>query len=179
MLSLGLCNVSTDHVRVARRILGEALVAISNPYSLWDHAKADKPCPSATGKKVAKSNKSGVVQLCQDEGLAFMAYAPLGGLQSRDGRRSLDESFPGLCAIARQRNVSTHVLALEWMIDCWANNGRSSTVIPLVGMRSEAHLAELGSLTREKDSRGFPLTLDTIQTIAVMVDAKKGGKRKR
>ena len=185
VLSLGLCNVSTDHVRAAKRILGDALVAVSNPYSLWDHTKADRPCPSVTGKRVAKSNKSGVVQLCQDEGLAFLAHAPLGGLRSRDGRRSLDESFPGLSAIARQIGVSTHVLALQWMMDCWTKNDsksdrRSSTVIPLVGMRSEAHLPALGSLTREKENRGFPLSLDTIQTIAVMADAKKcGGKRKR
>ena len=76
MLSLGLCNVSTDHVRAAKRIFGDALVAVSNPYSLWDHAKADRSCPSVTRKRVAKSNKSGVLQLCQDEGLAFLAYAP-------------------------------------------------------------------------------------------------------
>ena len=187
VVSLGLCNASTDHVRMAKRILGEKLVAVSNSYNLWDHKVADMPCPSAAGRRVAKSNKNGVLELCHQEGIAFLAYAPFGGLMSRDGRRSLADSFPGLSAIAKERGVSIHVLCLQWMMDSWTNKGtgvnggqRSSTVIPLVGMRSDTHLPELGALTKVKGNLQFPLSADTIQTIGVMNDQKKtSSKRKR
>ena len=73
------------------------------------------------------------------------------------------------------------------MMDSWTNKGtgvnggqRSSTVIPLVGMRSDTHLPELGALTKVKGNLQFPLSADTIQTIGVMNDQKKtSSKRKR
>lgn len=113
-------------------------MAVSNAYSLFDRA-GEKACPSTQNKTVAKSNKAGVINLCAATKLSFLAYAPLGGLQARDGRRDLPNRFEALESLAQRHHVSIHVLALAFLRCKWP----AGTIIPLVGMRSEAHLSGL------------------------------------
>jgi aryl-alcohol dehydrogenase-like predicted oxidoreductase len=166
--AIGLCNCSTDHVRVAYEILGDKLQSVSNCYSLFDRS-TEKPDPKSLGKNVAKSNKHGVLALCQELDLTFLAYAPLGGLQIRDGRRNLLKSFPKLASIATSHGrvgVSGHLIALAWMRQKW-----KGTLVPLVGMRSRAHLTGLEKLDE------IILTEEEMLTIDGLRDEDK--KRKR
>ena len=138
--AVGLCNCSTAHIRKAKGILEYRFVVVSNSYSIFDRSP-EKPCPTTRNRRVAKSNKFGVPALCASMGLIFLSYAPLGGLKLRDGRRDLVRSFPGLLPIARKYGITPHVLALAWLRAKFPG-----TLIPLVGMRSKAHLKDLGSV---------------------------------
>ena len=167
---IGLCNCSCDHVRTAYELLNDSLATVSNAYNLFDRT-GEKPDPKTLGKTVAKSNKHGVVALCQQLGLTFLAYAPLGGLQLRDGRRDLLKSFPALITIAQahaEENVAPHHVALAWMRQKW-----TGTLVPLVGLRKKEHLNGL------KELKDFVLTANEMSVLDKMKDAEKGQKRKR
>jgi hypothetical protein len=60
--AIGLCNCSTAHVRRAISVLGDAMVSVQNSFGVYDK-HALKPCPSLSGKRVAKSNKAGTVHV--------------------------------------------------------------------------------------------------------------------
>jgi aryl-alcohol dehydrogenase-like predicted oxidoreductase len=102
---IGLCNCSTEHIIVAHKLLSDRLWTISNSYSLYDRA-TEKISPREMGKVCSKSNKHGVVKLCEKLGLTFLAYACVGGIQTRDGRRDLLSSFPMLEEIAKDTSSS-------------------------------------------------------------------------
>lgn len=140
-----------------------ALVSVQNEFGLYDR-RAEKPCPSASGRPVPKSNKAGLLQLCKDKGLVFLPYGALGGLKSRRKVRDLAADFPELAVLAQRKGVSAHALALAWMRAKWPH-----CVIPLVGTRCTANVpnpsevdghaqrltaAEVNAIGRLKKRRG-------------------------
>ena len=139
---VGLCNCSTLHVRRALHVLGNALVSVQNEFNLYK-MQALKPCPSESGRKVAKSNKAGIIKLCTQHKLIFLPFGVLGGLGSRNGKRSLALDFPKLHRLAVSKAATVQVLVLAWMRARWP-----TTIVPLVGTRTIGHTPDPGAVDK-------------------------------
>lgn len=97
VLCLGLANATIEHLKLAQD-LGCRISAVENAFSLWQReAELERPLGAAV------TSKKGVLRWCAEKGVAFMPYGVLGGVQHRDGRRSLRESFPRLVELADAR----------------------------------------------------------------------------
>jgi pyridoxine 4-dehydrogenase len=102
---VGVSEVSVEQLERARRIV--PIAAVQNRYN------------------VAEREHDGVIDFCQREGIAFVAYFPLRG---RGG--------PGVAAAARRLGVSESAVKLAWLVR------RSPVVLPIPGTLSVDHLHE-------------------------------------
>jgi len=130
---VGLCNCSATHVEIA---LAEGLrvASVQNRYSLWDRAAE---APRSLSSRFVKGNKSGVLRLCEERGIAFLAYGALGGVGARDGRLSLEGDFPALARLARAKGATAHALVLAWMRHKWP-----ACLVHIVGARTAEHVRD-------------------------------------
>ena len=105
---VGLSEVSPDEIARARKVL--PIVTVQNQYNVnyrkWDNTLA----------------------YCEQEGLGFMPWSPVGGGRSLKGGK--------LEAAAKTHNVSVYQLALAWLL------ARSPVMLPIPGTSSVAHLEE-------------------------------------
>ncbi|MCX3291968.1 aldo/keto reductase [Streptomyces sp. NEAU-H22] len=134
----GVSNADADQVRRARGILGDRLVSVQNRYS-----------PAVRGGEPA-------LRLCEELGLVFLPWSPLGGLSrsSLDGpsRTEGAERFAAFHAVAAERGVSPQQVGLAWLL------ARSPSVVPIPGatrpgtIRDSAAAADL-LLTPEETTR--------------------------
>jgi pyridoxine 4-dehydrogenase len=106
---VGVCNV--DAAQVARALAVEPLVSVQNRFSLADRSSRD------------------VVDLCERNGLAFVAWAPL-------AKGTLTRSEQTLEAIASRHGAVPGQVALSWILAV------SPTALPIPGTSSVAHLEE-------------------------------------
>ena len=95
---VGLCNAGRRQIAAARAIV--PIVSVQSEYSPWSRAT------------------EGVMAMCAADGLAFLAWSPLGG-----GTGTL----PAIDAVAAARGVSSQQVVLAWAL------GRSPAMIPLIG----------------------------------------------
>jgi pyridoxine 4-dehydrogenase len=110
---IGISNVSVEQVERAREVVPVA--AVQNHYSLADRQHED------------------VVDYCTAEGIVFVPYFPLRGVEGR----ALDE-------VAEQHGATTAQIALAWLLH------RSPVTLPIPGTLSLEHLREnLGALEIE------------------------------
>ena len=111
---LGLSNVSVEEIRAARAITD--VVSVQNRLNpFFREAVGD-----------------GVVAYCDEEGLGFLAYSPLGG-----GR--LNKKLPEietLQPIADRHGVSPHAVVLAWVL------AQGSSVIVIPAARRLAHVRD-------------------------------------
>ncbi|MGW1883014.1 aldo/keto reductase [Streptomyces sp. NPDC001970] len=109
----GISNVDAAQIRQAGEILGDRLVSVQNRYS------------------PAVRDSEAELRLCEELGLAFMPWSPLGGISrsSLDGTsaQGVDPAFAGFHRVAREREVSPQQVALAWLL------ARSPAVIPVPG----------------------------------------------
>jgi len=128
---VGLSNVSVDELRQAREQVAVTTVQNRlNPF--FREAVAD-----------------GVVAYCDQEGLGFLAYSPVGG-----GR--LNKKLPAIAAlapIARRHGVSHHAVALAWVL------AQGTSVIVIPAARQPEHVADSQAAAR------IELTPDELATI--------------
>jgi aryl-alcohol dehydrogenase-like predicted oxidoreductase len=111
---LGLSNVSVEQIRAAREQI--EVVSVQNRLNPFFREAVEE----------------GVVKYCDDEGLGFLAFSPLGG-----GRLNLKlPGIPVLAPIARRHGVSAHAVVLAWVLA----QGPSVIVIPAA--RKLAHLTD-------------------------------------
>ena len=103
---VGLSNASPEQIREARGILGEALVAVQNQYS--PRFRTSEP----------------EIALCEELGLAFLAWSPLGGMSEAG---ELGERWTAFTEVADKHGVSPQQIALAWEL------ARSECVIPIPG----------------------------------------------
>mmetsp|Transcript_25055 Transcript_25055/g.40659 ORF Transcript_25055/g.40659 Transcript_25055/m.40659 type:complete len:523 (-) Transcript_25055:764-2332(-) len=138
---LGLCNCTVDEIEFARSIV--PIAAVENEFSLWNRI-AEKP----RGTSKAKRPMCGVLPYCQSNNIAFIAHGALGGLQSRDGRRSLIKRVPELESFAQSLpgTISPHTACLVWMTNKW------SCMLHIIGTRSIDHLEDV-----QKNAPGLEL----------------------
>jgi len=103
--SIGLCNVNVGQIEQARRITEIAAVQVE--LSVW---KDDNVL-------------SGVAEYCVANGIALLAYRPVGGVQRR--RRILSD--PLLADLATAHHVTPFDIAIAWLLDL------SPLIVPVAG----------------------------------------------
>lgn len=102
----GISNADPERIRQAREILGDRLVSVQNQYS------------------PAFRSSEPELRLCDELGLAFLPWSPLGGI-SRAGE--LGSRFAAFAEVAAGRGVSPQQVCLAWLL------ARSPRVIPIPG----------------------------------------------
>jgi pyridoxine 4-dehydrogenase len=104
---VGLSNVTQEHIERGRKIV--PIVSVQNRYGVadreWDY----------------------VVDYCEQNGIAFLPWAPLG-----QNRKALDV----LEKVAKELGASTLQTALAWLLK------RSKIILPIPGTSSAAHVEE-------------------------------------
>lgn len=111
---IGLSNVSVEQIRAARSIA--EVVSVQNRLNPF----------------FREAVRDGVVGYCDEHGLGFLAYSPVGG-----GR--LNRKLPGIEAlgtIAHRHRASPHSVVLAWVL------AQGSSVIVIPAARRQAHVAD-------------------------------------
>ncbi|MDI9835079.1 aldo/keto reductase [Streptomyces sp. KAU_LT] len=123
--AVGISNVSTDQIREAHAILGDALISVQNRYS------------------PAVRDAEPTLELATRLGLGFLPWSPLGGisrssLDGPSGPASADTAFHRLAA---DRGVSPQRIALAWLLH------RSPAVVPIPGASRPASIVDSAGAT--------------------------------
>ena len=103
--SIGLCNVSVGQIEEARRITEIASVQVE--LSVW----------------VDDNLLNGVAEYCIANGIALLAYRPVGGLQRR--KRTLSD--PLLADLAAAHGATAFEIAIAWLLSL------SESIVPIAG----------------------------------------------
>ncbi|MCW2604537.1 MAG: ydbC [Pseudonocardiales bacterium] len=111
----GISNANPEQIRVARGILGDALVSVQNQFS-----------PAFTSSHPE-------LVLCDDLGLAFLPWSPLGGI-SKAG--ALGERHSVFEEVGTELGVSPQQVALAWEL------AQSEIVIPIPGASRPGSIAD-------------------------------------
>jgi aryl-alcohol dehydrogenase-like predicted oxidoreductase len=102
----GISNANPDQIRLAQEILGGRLVSVQNEFS--PRFRTSEP----------------ELRLCDELGVAFLPWSPLGGIGSAGG---LGDRFPAFGEVARAHGVSPQQVCLAWML------AKAPVVIPIPG----------------------------------------------
>jgi aryl-alcohol dehydrogenase-like predicted oxidoreductase len=128
---IGLSNADPDQIRAAHKVLGDSLVSVQNQFSPAFRSSLPE------------------IDVCDQLGLAFLPWSPLGGLSNA---KQLADQHPAFADVATARGVSPQQVALAWEL------AQSPVVIPIPGakrpesVRDSAAAADL-ELTAEELSR--------------------------
>ena len=108
---VGVSNYSAAQVKRAVEIAGGpkggGIVSVQNEFSPFYRHDLD------------------VLEVCEDHGIAFLPWSPLGG--SKKVEQLAQDSFSALGELARSKNVSPHSLVLAWLM------ATSKVLIPISG----------------------------------------------
>lgn len=104
---VGISNADPDQIRTAYEVIGAGLVSVQN--------------------QLSPANRSSLpeVEVCDELGLAFLPWSPLGGTGGRAGR--LGSEHNAFAEVAEARGVSPQQVCLAWLL------GLSSRVLPIPG----------------------------------------------
>lgn len=105
---VGLSNADPGQIRAAYAVLGDHLVSVQNQFS--PKFRSSRP----------------EIDVCDELGLAFLPWSPLGGLGDA---KELSDKHPAFAAVARDRGVSAQQVALAWEL------AQSPVVIPIPGAK--------------------------------------------
>jgi aryl-alcohol dehydrogenase-like predicted oxidoreductase len=105
---VGLSNADPDQIRAAHKVLGSALVSVQNQFS--PAYRSSRP----------------EIDVCEELGLAFLPWSPLGGLGDA---KELADKHPAFKEVADQHGVSAQQVALAWEL------AQSPVVIPIPGAK--------------------------------------------
>jgi aryl-alcohol dehydrogenase-like predicted oxidoreductase len=114
---VGLSNVSAAQIDEAQRIV--PIASVQNRCNVLDR----------------RAFEGGVIAKCEQLGIGFLAYSPVGGSR---GRASLGE-HRGLARVAERIGASFEEIAIAWLL------GRSESIIPIPGA---SKLASIESILR-------------------------------
>jgi pyridoxine 4-dehydrogenase len=112
---VGLSNVSVDQLEAARDVVDVATV--QNEYN------------------VANRDHEDVLSACEDYGIGFVPYFPIGG-------GDLGEKREALTAVAGDHDATVRQVALAWLLD------HSPVTLPIPGTSTVDHLEENVAATR-------------------------------
>jgi len=112
---VGLSNANPDQIRAAHAVLGDSLVSVQNQFS--PAFRSSRP----------------EIDVCEELGLAFLPWSPLGGL---GGAKDLATSFPAFAEVADARGVSAQQVALAWEL------AQSPVVIPIPGAKRPTSITD-------------------------------------
>lgn len=102
----GISNADVAQIRQAREILGDRLVSVQNQFSPAFRSSEDE------------------LRLCDELGIAFLPWSPLGGIAKAG---ELGSRFAGFAQVADAHGVSPQRVTLAWML------AKSEHVIPIPG----------------------------------------------
>ncbi|WP_410788757.1 aldo/keto reductase [Kribbella sp. C-35] len=102
----GISNANPAQIKQAQEILGGRLVSVQNQFS----------------PKFRSSEPE--LELCDELGIAFLPWSPLGGITSAS---ELGAKYPAFQTLAAELGVSPQKLTLAWML------AKSPVVIPIPG----------------------------------------------
>ncbi len=102
----GISNADVAQIRQAREILGYRLVSVQNQFSPAFRSSEDE------------------LRLCDELGIAFLPWSPLGGIAKAG---ELGSRFAGFAQVADAHGVSPQRVTLAWML------AKSEHVIPIPG----------------------------------------------
>ncbi|WP_226531153.1 aldo/keto reductase [Microbacterium paraoxydans] len=130
VVRVGVSNVDVAQLDIARRVLGDALVSVQNEYSVQE--RSSEP----------------VLRRCEELGLAFLAWGPLGGMRAA---KELGGAAISAGTVAARHGVSPQRVALAWLLSL------SPVLIPIPGAsRVESvqdSVASVGVVLDEEDLR--------------------------
>ncbi|RYB94010.1 aldo/keto reductase [Nocardioides oleivorans] len=129
---VGLSNADPEQIRAAHAVLGDRLVSVQNQYS----------------PKFRSSQPE--IEVCEELGLAFLPWSPLGGLSDA---KELAEKHPAFAEIADARGVSAQQVALAWEL------AQSPVVIPIPGAKRPS------SITDSAAAASIELTADELSRL--------------
>ncbi|PZE59736.1 aldo/keto reductase [Curtobacterium sp. MCPF17_001] len=102
----GISNATVDQIREANEVLGGRLASVQNRLS-----------------PVFRSSEP-ELELCDELGIAFLPWSPLGGI---GGAADLGTTAEEFAVLARERDVTPQVIALAWEL------AKSDVVVPIPG----------------------------------------------
>lgn len=105
---VGLSNADPGQIRDSHAVLGDALVSVQNQFSPQFRSSLPE------------------IDVCDELGLAFLAWSPLGGLANAE---ELAQQHPAFAEVAAGRGVSAQQVALAWELT------KASCVIPIPGAK--------------------------------------------
>lgn len=113
--AVGLSNANPGQIRLAVEVVGDGLVAVQNQFS--PAFRSSRP----------------EIDLCEELGLAFLAWSPLGGM-SRAG--DLGGEWSAFAAVAAKHGASPQQVCLAWEL------ALSPAVIPIPGASRPESVAD-------------------------------------
>ncbi|MEO5711720.1 MAG: aldo/keto reductase [Nocardioidaceae bacterium] len=129
---VGLSNAGPDQIRAAHQELGGALVSVQNQFS--PAFRSSRP----------------EIDVCEELGLAFLPWSPLGGLGDA---KSLAERHPAFQQVADAHGVSAQQVALAWEL------AQSPVVVPIPGAKRPQ------SITDSASAADLELTADEVAAL--------------
>ncbi len=105
---IGLSNANPEQIRLGKQVLGDALVSVQNQFS--PAFRSSRP----------------EIDVCEELGLAFLPWGPLGGLSSA---KDVGEQHAAFAEIAEAHGVSPQRVTLAWEL------AQSPCVIPIPGAK--------------------------------------------
>lgn len=102
----GISNADPDQIRTANTVLDGRLASVQNQFS------------------PAFRSSEPELELCDELGIAFLPWSPLGGIANA---ADLGTAYEDFATIARDRGVSPQVIALAWELQ------KSDVVVPIPG----------------------------------------------
>src|ERR671921_723224 len=112
---IGLSNADPAQIRAAHKVLGDALVSVQNQFS--PAFRTSRP----------------EIDVCDELGLAFLPWSPLGGLSDA---KALADKHPAFAEVAQERGVSAQQVALAWEL------AQSPVVIPIPGAKRPSSITD-------------------------------------
>jgi aryl-alcohol dehydrogenase-like predicted oxidoreductase len=114
---IGLSNVTLEQLERAQRIT--PIVTVQNHYNLAGRAS----------ERMDHSQSERMIDLCAQQGIGFIPWAPLAGGQHATSGDAMAE-------VAKRRHVLPSQVAIAWLLQ------RSPTMLPIPGTASIEHLEE-------------------------------------
>jgi aryl-alcohol dehydrogenase-like predicted oxidoreductase len=102
---VGVSNFSVAQIKQARDVVN--IVSVQNQYNPWHR----------------QPESDGVLEYCEQEGLTFLPWSPLGG----SSRVSRLEDIPALVQLAEEKGASVQQIVLAWL------RAKSPSVVPIPG----------------------------------------------
>ena len=102
-------------IAAARTVLGDALISVQNEFS--PKFRSSRP----------------EIDVCEELGLAFLPWSPLGGLSDA---KELADKHPAFAEVAADRGVSAQQVALAWEL------AQSPCVIPIPGAKRPSSIID-------------------------------------
>lgn len=112
---VGLSNANPEQIRSAHAVLGDRLVSVQNQFS------------------PAFRSSHPEIDVCEELGLAFLPWSPLGGLSDA---KELADKHPAFAKVAADRGVSAQQVALAWEL------AQSPVVIPIPGAKRPSSITD-------------------------------------